>query len=101
MDNGEADGREKGVRFSYHIGGRALPGEDDLLWCSFCGKHRRYVKWLVGGGTKEYPAYLCDECLETITMIVEEKEDEQQRQEAKGKQSNGNGHKETEGSDAG
>ena len=43
-------------------------GEQELLFCSFCGKTQDEVKKLVAGPT----AYICDECIELCRCIVEE-----------------------------
>ncbi len=43
-------------------------GEQELLFCSFCGKTQNEVKKLVAGPT----AYICDECIELCRCIVEE-----------------------------
>jgi len=43
-------------------------GEQELLFCSFCGKTQNEVKKLVAGPT----AYICDECIDLCRCIVEE-----------------------------
>ena len=46
---------------------------DENLTCSFCGKHRTTVKAIIAG-----PAvYICSECVQLCSEILEEKFREQ------------------------
>jgi hypothetical protein len=45
-------------------GGRAL--SDDLLSCSFCGKHQKQVKKLIAGPS----AYICDGCIDRVHTVL-------------------------------
>src|SRR3954447_17157985 len=47
--------------------GRASEGNEQLL-CSFCGKSQRQVKKPIAGAD----AYICDECLNLSTEIIDE-----------------------------
>jgi hypothetical protein len=42
--------------------------DDDALLCSFCGKSKRQVEKLIAGPN----VYICDECVELCTEILEE-----------------------------
>jgi ATP-dependent Clp protease ATP-binding subunit ClpX len=46
--------------------------EQEMLFCSFCGKTQSEVKKLIAGPT----AYICDECIELCRCIVEEENGE-------------------------
>jgi len=61
------------------------------LWCSFCGKNKDYVKWLVEGGPKTRRVFICNECFEIVHEIARDKTKEWEK-EAKDKP-NGNGEK--------
>lgn len=48
---------------------------DTQLRCSFCGKSKDAVRTLLSSPS-EYPrAYICNECIEICTVIVQDKED--------------------------
>lgn len=44
--------------------------KDDTLHCSFCGKNQHEVRKLIAGPT----VYICDECVELCTDIIQEEE---------------------------
>ena len=46
----------------------AITDDNELLKCSFCGKSQKQVRKLIAGPG----AYICDECIELCTEIVEE-----------------------------
>ncbi|MDP2643960.1 MAG: ATP-dependent Clp protease ATP-binding subunit ClpX [Desulfobacterales bacterium] len=49
---------------------------NDNLFCSFCGKNQKEVKKLIAG-----PAvYICDECIQLCSEIVEEKNEKKEAQ---------------------
>jgi hypothetical protein len=48
-------------------------GENDIA-CSFCGKDRRQVRQLIAGPH----AYICDECVELCTDIIQEEYESEQ-----------------------
>jgi ATP-dependent Clp protease ATP-binding subunit ClpX len=54
-------------------------GENDMLFCSFCGKTQNEVRKLVAGPS----AYICDECIELCRCIVEEEGNVQDIRETK------------------
>jgi ClpX C4-type zinc finger len=45
-------------------GGRA--GRDELLSCSFCGKHQKQVKKLIAGPD----VYICDRCIDRVRTVL-------------------------------
>lgn len=53
--------------------------DDNMLFCSFCGKMQSEVRKLVAGPT----AYICDECIELCRYIVEEEDDKLQDKDVK------------------
>jgi ATP-dependent Clp protease ATP-binding subunit ClpX len=54
-------------------------GDNDMLFCSFCGKTQNEVRKLVAGPS----AYICDECIELCRCIVEEEGNVQDIRETK------------------
>ncbi len=42
---------------------------DPLMFCSFCGKNRDQVRWLISGGN----VYLCNDCLDACNEIAAER----------------------------
>ncbi len=49
-------------------------GEDDNLFCSFCGKSQREVRKLIAGPS----VYICDECIDLCNDIITEQSDERE-----------------------
>ncbi len=49
-------------------------GEDDNLFCSFCGKSQREVRKLIAGPS----VYICDECIDLCNDIIAEQADERE-----------------------
>ena len=47
-------------------------GDENNLFCSFCGKNQKDVKKLIAG-----PAvYICDECIQLCSEIIEEENEQ-------------------------
>ena len=57
-----------------HEAGRDDPTQPALLCCSFCGKNQHQVRKLVAGPT----VYICDECIELCTDVVEDSDPDQE-----------------------
>ena len=51
---------------------------DEQYYCSFCGKSQNQVHKLIAGGKG---AYICDECIELCSEILEEELEEEQGQQ--------------------
>ncbi|MCB9638569.1 MAG: ATP-dependent Clp protease ATP-binding subunit ClpX [Myxococcales bacterium] len=49
-------------------------GDDDNLFCSFCGKSQREVRKLIAGPS----VYICDECIDLCNDIIAEQADERE-----------------------
>lgn len=49
--------------------------QTELLKCSFCGHSQKQVRRLIAGGS----AYICDECVELCTQIMNEQTPKEQR----------------------
>jgi len=47
--------------------------DDQLLYCSFCGKSQHEIRLLISGPA----AYICDECVELCNEIIREKLEEE------------------------
>jgi len=53
-------------------------GSSNLLRCSFCGKSQNEVKKLIAGPG----VYICDECIDLCTDIIEEEKDKEESKKA-------------------
>jgi len=51
----------------------ATKKDDQLLYCSFCGKSQHEIRLLISGPA----AYICDECVELCNEIIREKLEEE------------------------
>src|SRR5262249_19638354 len=61
------------------------PAPLTTLYCSFCGKSQHEVRKLIAGPT----AFICDECVDLCTGVVEPDEDEELFRLMKGNEGNG------------
>jgi hypothetical protein len=71
---------------SLSVAARNEPAPPKILYCSFCGRSQHHVRKLIAGPP---PSFICDDCVNICTNVVEPDHDTELFQLMKGKEESG------------